>query len=51
MERVLSDYPTPEERIESLLLLLEECEVIVMRHQEEHGGVGDLLKRVQAVLG
>lgn len=41
---------TVEERLERALLLLEECELIVMRYQEEHGGQGDLLRKLQRVL-
>ncbi len=43
---------SPEwERLERVLALLEECEPVLMRAQEEHGGIGDLLRRVQNELG
>lgn len=41
---------TVEERLERALLLLEECEVVVRRYQEDNGGQGDLLRKLQRVL-
>lgn len=43
-------FLSPEERLERALLLLEECELVLLRYQEEYGGHGELLKKLQQVL-
>jgi hypothetical protein len=45
-----STTPSVEERLERALGLLEECESVIMKYQEERGGQGDLLRKLQRLL-